>query len=335
MRTFIARRLFSMLIVWLGVSILTFLIATVIPSDPVALRLGPKATPEAIQHWRHEYGLDQPLPQQYLRFASGLLHLDLGTSIWSGRPVMRDLADYFPATLELTLLTMLLAVGLGIPLGILAANHPHSFYDRLVQVLSTIGLALPLFWVGLVFQLFFYRQINIFPLDGRIDLVIGPPVHVTGLYILDSLLTLDLPRLGSSLLHAVLPAFTLSLPAVGGVARMMRGSLLEVLSQDYIRAARAKGASWGYALRHHALKNALLPVVTLLGNTFNAMLAGAFVVEAIFNWPGLGWYATKVILASDYGAVVSITLVIAVICTLVNLLVDILYGALDPRIQLS
>ena len=324
-----------MILVWLGVSLLTFLIANVVPVDPVALRLGPKATPEAIVHWRHVYGLDLPLPQQYLNFLGGLAHLDLGNSIWSGRAVVRDLQDYLPATLELSGITILLAIGIGIPLGTLAASTHVRFFDWLVQFYSTVGLALPLFWIGLVFQLLFYRNLNILPFDGRINVILGPPVNITHFYILDSLLKGDWTRLGDTLVHAILPAFTLSLPAAGGVMRMTRGSMLETLGADYVRMAKAKGVPWNLVITRHALRNALLPVVTLLGNTFNALLAGTFVVEVIFNWPGLGWYATKAILASDYGAVVSITLVVAVICTVVNLVVDLLYAALDPRIRLD
>lgn len=324
-----------MLGVWLGVTVLTFLIANVIPSDPVALRLGPKATPESIAYWRHQYGLDQPMPAQYARFLGGLLRGDLGTSIWSGRPVVNDLRDYLPGTLELAGAAMLLAVGAGIPMGMWAADHPETLVDRLAQSLSTIGLALPLFFAGLVFQLMFYRSLGILPLDSRIDLALGAPVRVTGFYLLDSLLAGDGPRLASSLAHLLLPAVTLSLPALGAVARMTRGNMLAETGQDYVRTARAKGLTWPLVVRRHVLRNALLPVVTLSGNLFNAMLAGTVVVEAIFNWPGLGWYATRVILASDYGAVVSLTLVIAVLATFVNLAVDLLYGALDPRIQLG
>jgi peptide/nickel transport system permease protein len=275
------------------------------------------------------------LPAQYLRFLGGLFRLDLGQSIWSGRPITADLQDYLPATLELAFVTLVISLAAGIPLGVAAANTRSKFLDGLIQLLSTFGTALPLFWIGLVFQLVFYRNLKLLPFDGRIDLLLGPPVHRTGLYILDSLLAADWSRLASSLSHIILPAVTLGLPVLGGVIRMTRGSVLEVKGMDFIRTARAKGIPWKQVLNRHVLRNALLPVVTLTGNLFNAMLAGTFVVEAIFGWPGLGWYATRVILAYDYLAVVSITLVVAVLCTLVNLAVDLLYGVLDPRIQLD
>lgn len=335
MRVFLIRRLVSIVFVWWGVTLLTFFIANVIPSDPIVLRLGPKANPESVAYWRHKLGLDQPVPLQYIHYINGLFKGDLGNSIWSGRPIAQDLADYLPATVELSLSSLFLAVVFGIPLGLAATYRPDGIIDRLIQLLATFGLAMPLFWLGLVVQLLFYRQWDVLPLDSRIDLVIGPPHRLTGFYILDSLLQGDMQRFGNSLLHIILPSVTLAMPVLGALARMTRASVLEILTMDYVRTARAKGAHGLGLLVRHVLRNALLPVVTLLGNLVNSLLAGAFVVEAIFNWPGLGWYATRVILASDYGAVVSITLVIAFISTTVNLVVDILYKFLDPRIVLS
>jgi peptide/nickel transport system permease protein len=324
-----------MILVWVGVTLLTFVIANVIPSDPVALRLGPKATAESIQYWRHQYGLDQPLPQQYFQYLVGLFHGDLGLSVWSGRPVIDDLGDYLPATIELAFAAFIFSIVLGVPLGIFAAGKPNSFLDKIIQILSSFGLALPLFWLGLLLQLLFYRDIGLLPLDSRIDLVIGPPIKITGFYFLDSLLKMDWVRFFNSFKHLILPAITLSLPSLGAITRMVRGNTLDVLSRDYVRMARAKGASSRRVMWKHVLRNAMLPVVTLMGNIFNSLIAGVFVVEVVFNWPGLGWYATKTILASDYSAVVSITLIIAVISTTINLLIDLTYRILDPRIQLT
>lgn len=335
MSTFLIRRLFSMIFVWIGVTLLTFVIANVVPADPVAMRLGPKASPSAVEKMRREMGLDRPLPVQYVRYLGGLLRGDLGTSIWSGRPITRDLGDYLPATLELSIAALLLSVLVGIPLGLWAAIHLNHFPDRLVQSFSAAGLALPLFLFGMLLQLLFYRKLGWLPLDSRINMIYGPPQRITGFYIIDSLLHLDFFRLGSSLIHLLLPAVTLSLPAIGAIARMMRASTIEVLGQEYVRAARARGLPRKLLLWRHVVTNALLPVVTLIGNTFNALLAGTFVVEVVFDWPGLGWYATKVIRALDYGSIVSVTLVIAILCTTVNLIVDLLYRRLDPRIQLT
>jgi peptide/nickel transport system permease protein len=335
MRTFLLRRVFTIILVWLGVILLTFIITNVIPSDPVALRLGPKASPEAIAYWRHEYGLDQPLPKQFVDYVGNLLRGDLGVSIFSGRQIGRDIALYLPATLELALSAILITILAGIPLGVQAARHKGSLLDRFVMGLSSFGLAVPLFWLGLVLQLLFYRQFDLLPLDSRITLYLGAPEHITGLYVVDSLLSLDLQRLGSSLTHLILPTITLSLFTLGAVARMVRASTLENLNADYARMARAKGATEARVFWSHVVRNSLLPTVTVLGNTFNALLAGVFVVEVVFNWQGIGWYATKSILSADYTAIMGVTLIIAIISTTLNLLVDILYGALDPRIQYS
>jgi peptide/nickel transport system permease protein len=324
-----------MILVWAGVSILTFIIANVVPRDPVALRLGPKATAASIENLKKQLGMDRPLPEQYLHYMTDLFKGDLGTSVMTGRPIIKDLGDYFPATVELSLAAIGVTIVLGIPLGVLAANKKGSVLDHTIQFLATFGLAVPLFWLGLIFQLLFYRQLNILPLDSRIDAVLGPPERIFGMYILDSLLRGDWTRLGNALVHLILPTATMCFFTVGGLARMVRASTIETLGTDYIRAARAKGVAGTRLLFRHVLRNSLLPAVTVLGNTVNALLAGAFVVETIFNWSGLGWYATKAILSADYFVVVSVTLIIAVICTTVNLLVDLAYHTLDPRIQLN
>jgi len=335
MRAFLIRRIFTIILVWLGVILLTFIITNVIPSDPVALRLGPKASPDAIAYWRHAYGLDQPLPKQFIDYVGNLLQADLGVSIFSGRQISQDITTYLPATLELALSAILVTILIGIPLGVQAARNKGGGLDRFVMGLSSFGLAVPLFWLGLVLQLLFYRQLDLLPLDSRINLFLGGPEHITGLYVLDSLLTLDIQRLSSSLAHLILPTVTLSLFTLGGVARMVRASTLENLSADYTRMARAKGATETRIFWGHVVRNSLLPTVTVLGNTFNALLAGVFVVEVVFNWQGIGWYATKSILSADYTAIMGVTLIIAIISTTLNLLVDILYGVLDPRIQYS
>jgi peptide/nickel transport system permease protein len=335
MRTFLLRRLLTIVLVWFGVILLTFLITNVIPSDPVALRLGPKASPEAISFWRHEYGLDQPLINQFIRYISNLLNGDLGVSIFSGRPISKDIGIYLPATLELASLAILVTLLAGIPLGVFAARRRGGWLDRFVMGLSSFGLAVPLFWLGLVLQLLFYRELDILPLDSRISIFLGSPTHVTGLYVIDSLISLDGQRLVSSLAHLILPTVTLSMFTLGSVARMVRASTLENLTADYARMARAKGAQESRVFWGHVVRNSLLPTVTVLGNTFNTLLAGVFVVEVVFNWPGIGWYATKSILAADYIAIIGVTLIIAMISTTLNLMVDILYGVIDPRIQYS
>ena len=224
-------------------TLLTFVITNVIPSDPVALRLGPKASPEAIAFWRHEYGLDQPLPNQFLSYIGNLLRGDLGVRYFRDAKSARISGIYFPATLELALAAILVTILGGIPLGVFAAKKRGGWLDRFVMGLSSFGLAVPLFWLGLVLQIFFYRQLDLLPLDSRITIYLGTPEHVTGLYVLDSLFSLDFATAGSSLAHLILPTITLSMFTLGGVARMVRASTLENMTADYARMARAKGAT--------------------------------------------------------------------------------------------
>ena len=335
MRYFIVRRLFSIVLVWIGVSTLTFFIANVIPSDPVLLRLGPRAKPEELDYWRHQYGLDLPLPLQYVNYLRGVLQGNLGVSIFTGRPVLTDLKDYLPGTIELTLASFLIILVIGIPVGIYAATHYNSIFDRVSDLLASAGMALPVFWLAIVMQLIFYRRLNLLPLDSRIDMVLGAPPHVSGLFILDSLLARDMPRLKSSLQHIILPSVTLSLASLAGILRQVRANILDTLRADFVRTARAKGVPERIVINRHVLRNSFLPVITMSGMLLINLLSGAFIIETIFNWPGIGWYAIRAIISSDYNAVVSITLVIAVICTMINLFVDILYSILDPRIRLT
>jgi peptide/nickel transport system permease protein len=314
---------------------LTFFIANVVPSDPVLLRLGPRAKPEQLAFWRHQYGLDLPLPVQYLHYLGGVMQGNLGESIISGRPILTDLKDYLPGTIELTFVSFLIIILIGIPAGIYASTHYGSVFDHVSDFLASAGMGLPVFWLALIMQLIFYRALSWLPLDSRIDMVLGAPPRITGLFILDSLLARDMPRLQSSLQHVILPALTLSLASVAGILRQVRANILDTLKSDYVRTARAKGAPERIVINHHVLRNSFLPVITMSGMLLINLLSGAFIIETIFNWPGIGWYAMRAIIVSDYNAIVSITLVLAVICTVINLLVDILYSVLDPRIRLT
>jgi len=314
---------------------LTFFIANVIPSDPVLLRLGPRAKPDEIAFWRHQYGLDLPLPVQYLKYLGGVVQGDLGDSILTNRPILVDLKDYLPGTIELTSVSFLMIILVGVPVGIYASTHFGSIFDRVSDFLASAGMGLPVFWLALIMQLIFYRALSLLPLDSRIDMVLGPPPRITGMFILDSLLASDMPRLLSSLQHIILPAVTLSLASVAGIMRQVRANILDTLKSDYVRTARAKGAPERIVITRHVLRNSFLPVITMSGMLLINLLSGAFIIETIFNWPGIGWYTIRAIVSSDYNAVVSVTLVIAVLCTIINLLVDILYSALDPRIRLT
>jgi peptide/nickel transport system permease protein len=294
--------------VLLGVSVLTFFISHVVPSDPARLAAGPHASAEQVQQLRRQLGLDRPLPEQYWMYMSGLLRGDFGYSLFSRRPVVEDLRDYFPATVELTVAAMLICLIVGIPLGVLSAVHKDRLLDHLARVVCIGGVGIPIFWLALLAQLLFYRW-------------------------LDVLLTGNWPVLASSLSYLILPAITLAFASLAWVARVTRISMLETLGQDYIRTARGKGMPERSVIYVHALRNALIPTVTLVGLQTGALLAGAFLVEIIFSWPGIGYYTVNAIMAMDFNAIMSTTLLVAVVYTIANLVVDIVYIALDPRIS--
>jgi peptide/nickel transport system permease protein len=335
MTNFLIRRFFSMIVVWVGVATLTFFIANVIPSDPVRLRLGPKSNEAAVEKARKEFGLDKPLPVQFFNYFGSLLKGDLGQSIRTNQPVLSDLEKFFPATLELTLTSAILIILIAIPLGVLAAIHFGSFFDRICDLAASSFMGLPIFWTALIMQLFFYGFLNILPLDSRIDLLLGAPQHITGLFILDSLLTRDWPRLISSIQHIILPTVALSIASFAEIFRQVRANVLETLKTDFVRTARAKGLPGRLVTLRHVLRNSLLPVVTMFGLLLSDLLSGAFIIEYIFNWPGIGMYGMQSVIGVDYSAVVSVTLMVALICTITNLLVDLTYKLLDPRIQLT
>jgi peptide/nickel transport system permease protein len=335
MLTFLARRLGFLVFVILGVSVLTFVVSHVVPADPAALIAGKDATPEKLAQIRHTLGLDKPLPLQYVAYMANLVHGNLGLSSYSRRPVLQDFVDYFPATIELTLYALVLCVLLGVPLGVYAGVSRGGVVDHVSRIGSIGGSALPLFWLGLVLQLIFYGRLGWLPESGRLDAFMATPHHITGMYTVDSLLTLNVAALGSSLKHVILPAITLALSSLALVVRVTRASMVDVLAQDYIRTARAKGVPRRFVVMRHALRNALIPTTTLLGLQVGNLLSGAFLVEIVFSWPGIGFYSVNAIENFDYQAIMSITVLVAVVYTFVNLLVDIAYTKLDPRIRFA
>jgi len=261
-----------------------------------------------------------------------LLHGDLGQSISSHRPVLSDIADYFPATVELTIYALALCLAVGLPLGVVSALARDRWPDHLVRIFSIAGVALPLFWLGLVLQVILYGRLHLLPAEQRLDLFMSAPRHITGMYTFDSLLTGNWAALGNSLRHVVLPALTLAFAALATMTRVTRASVLEALDQDYIRTARAKGVRRRRVVYRHALRNALIPTTTLMGLQVGNLLGGAFLVEIVFSWPGIGFYSVQAIRAFDYAAIMGVTIIIAVAYTMVNLVVDVLYVVLDPRI---
>ena len=330
---FLIRRLVGIAAVMIGVSVITFAISHVIPADPAVAALGDHATDEQIAAFRAEYKLDRPLPEQYLTYVNDLLHGDLGRSIRTRRSVADDLADSFPATFELSFTALLVSIVVGIPAGIWSAISRGRLPDVVVRVLALAGGSIPVFWLGLIVIGLGYYQLGWFPGGGRIDAFVAPPPLRTGLYVVDSLVAGDVEALRSSLIHLVLPALTLGYFSTAVITRMTRSSMLEVLGQDYMRTAEAKGLRERTVVLRHGLRNALIPTVTIIGLTFGSLLSGAVLTETIFSWPGLGRYATASAVSLDFPAVLGVTLLAAVVYPVANLVVDVAYYWLDPRIQ--
>ena len=330
---FLLRRVVGIAAVMIGVSVITFAISHVVPADPAVAALGDHATDAQIAAFRAEYRLDRPLPEQYATYVVGLLHGDLGRSIRTRRSVADDLADSFPATLELSLAALGISLLIGIPAGIWSAIYRGRLPDVIVRIAALAGGSLPVFWLGLIVIGLIYYQLGWFPGGGRLDTFVSPPPTRTGLYVVDSVLALDVDALRSSLIHLVLPSLTLGYFSTAVVARMTRSSMLEVLGQDYMRTARAKGLAERLIVVRHGLRNALIPTVTVIGLTFGSLLSGAVLTETIFSWPGLGRYATASAISLDFPAVLGVTLLAAIVYPVANLAVDIAYYWLDPRIQ--
>jgi peptide/nickel transport system permease protein len=336
--TYVTRRLAFALLVVVGASIVTFFIARVVPSNPAAKWVGPHPTKEQLEKARVELGLDQPLHIQYLRYMEQVLGGDFGVSVRTHHPINDDLKTYLPPTIELVLAGMLLAVGIGIPLGVLSGAKKGRPIDHFSRLFAVAGVSIPSFWLALLLQLFFFGVLGILPLGGRVDnriILYYPIEHITGLYIPDSLLTGNLVAFKDSLLHMILPAFTLATYPLGLTIRMTRSTMIEILAEQYITAARAAGIRERTVLYRLALKNAIMPTLTMLGLSLVYALTGSILVEVIFSWPGLGNYLAAAILSIDFPAIMAVTLMVTVLYVLVNLLLDVLQSVLDPRVELS
>ena len=335
MARYIARRLLLMVLVIVGMSVITFALSRLVPGNPARLLAGPHARQEQVDALARQYHLSGPVLEQYGVYMSGLLHGDLGLSVTTRRPVTEDLAQYLPATIELTVTAFLLTALLGIPLGVISAMKRGSAVDHASRLFSVAGVSLPIFWLGLILQVIFYKHLQLLPVGGRLGTLDIEPPRVTGAYLIDSLLAGDRSLFGSALLHLLLPAATLAAGSLAVVTRMMRASVLETMGTDYVRTARAKGLPESSVLRRHVVRNAFMPTLTVLGLQVGYLLAGNFLVESVFNWPGIGLYAIDAISNLDYAAIMGVTLVVSVIYVVVNLVVDLLYLVLDPRITYS
>lgn len=332
MAAYLMRRIVGIVIVLIGICVLTFVLSRILPADPARGAIG-KAGAEHYAAMREKMGLDRPLYEQFGRYVSSLAQGDLGYSYSSRRPVAEEIAAYLPATFELTVAALGLALLIGIPLGVWAAARHGGAADRLAGWAAFGGVALPLFVVGLVFQVIFYRHLDWLPAAGRIAPGLGAPEQITGMFTVDSLLTGDWDRFGSSVEHLILPAATLAIPLAAILSRLVRTAMIEALGKDYVRTARSKGLAEQRVVYRHALRNAMLPAVTMLGMLFGSLLGGAFVIEVVYNFPGLGLYVLDSILRAETAPIVSSTLIIATVYMLANLVVDIAYVFIDPRIR--
>lgn len=316
-----------------GLVCLTFVISNIAPSDPAALAAGPDAGRSQIEQVRRDYGLDKPLPEQFMRYVADLVRGDFGRSVATGRPVATDLARYFPATLELVILAMLMGVLLGVPLGVFAALRKDGPADHLTRIFAVSGIALPPFWFGLLLQLAFAAWLGLLPTSGRLSVFTEPPDGITGLLLLDSLLHGDFVLFREALSYIILPAIVLSLPCLASILRVNRSEMLEALRMDYIVAARAHGVTPWRLVMVHALKNAMLPTLAIIGLRWGWMMSSTVLVETVFDWPGIGLYAVSSAIAGDFKPVMGVTLIIGLNFMIANLIVDLLYGVLDPRLR--
>ena len=317
----------------IGISILTFTLSHVVPADPASAAAGLDATEEQVAAIRERLGLNEPLPVQYFVYMGNLLHGDFGQSVGSSTPVINDFLRYLPASVELGAFAVLLYVPAGILLGVLSSRAAGGKIDALTRALAVLGVSVPVFWLGLMAQIVFYGELSWFPATGRISSVYGPPPATTSLFTVDWLLAGNLPAFVDVVWHMILPAAVLAVGNLTVVMRMTRSSMLEVEGQDYVRTARAKGLSESLIVRRHILRNAMIPVVTVVALQMAAVIAWQFLVEDIFSWPGIGTWAVNSILNFDFNAVMLITLFSAGLYVVLNFLADVAYLILDPRIH--
>jgi peptide/nickel transport system permease protein len=336
-RDYILRRLLLVPPLLLGVTLVTFVLSHAVPADPVAAHLGQSAMLDEsiVAAFKREWGLDRPLHEQYLSYLGHLATGKLGRSLLSKRAVEDDIAQFLPNTIVLATSATLLAVVLGVPLGVLSAVRRNSPLDHAVRAVSLIGVSMPVFWLALVSLFLFYFRLDWVPGPGMLDKSITPPTRVSGVLLLDALLAGDLAAFGNALHHLVLPSLVLASFSLGLIARVTRSSMLETISQDFMRTARAKGLMERVVVLRHALGNALIPTVTVVGLAYGNQLGGAVLTETIFAWPGIGRYAYQAAASLDFPAVMGVTMLIAAIYIGVNLFVDVLYGLIDPRIRVG
>lgn len=335
MTRFILRRLLLALPALFGLLVLTFIMLRVLPNDPSAALAGENATPEQIAAVRKAYGFDEPLWKQFVIYVGQVARADFGNSIISNRPVVSDIAFRLPATIELTFASLLFAAVVGIPLGTMAAVWHNSPFDHVMRVVTVGGLAIASFWFAIILQIVFSMELDWLPLRGRFPVGVDPPANITGMYLIDSLITLRFDQFGHALAHIIMPALTLSLGGLASIARFTRAGVLETMQKDFVHYAEAAGYARKRIIWVYVLRNSVVAATTQIGLLFGTLISSAVAVEAIFDWPGVGSYAVSAILTSDYKAVLAVTLIVGVIYALVNIVVDVVHALLDPRVAES
>ncbi len=334
---YILRRLVLTIPLLFGITLIAFAISHAVPGDPVTANLGQKAMsdPKIVAAFEAEWGLDKPIPQQYIIYLGNLVQGDLGRSIKSRRPVMEDLRAFLPATIELATAAIFFGALLGLILGLISALMRNSWIDHGVRMVSLFGVSMPVFWLALLALFIFYARLGWAAGPGRLDVGLEPPPHITGLLTVDSIIAGDWVVFRNALSHLFLPAVVLGAYTTGLITRVTRSAMLEVLGEDYIRTARAKGLNTRTMLVRHAMRNAMIPIITVIGFSYGNLLAGTVLIENIFAWPGIGQYAYRASTSLDFPAIMGVSMTIALIFIITNLIVDVLYFILDPRLRAS
>ncbi len=332
---YVARRILLMAVVLIGISIITFCISHFVPGDPLAANLGQSAMsdPEIVAAYQRKWGLDQPLPVQYLSYMKNLLRGDMGMSIRTQQPVVSDLGRFIPATFEMATMATIISIIFGLLFGVISAAKHNKAADHIFRFVSLVGISIPAFWLSILCLYFFYLKLGIAPGSGRVGTEWAGAKFPTGFLLLDAVMYGEPTLFWDALRHLIMPSMVLAAGTMGILTRTVRSSMLEVMQQDYLRTARAKGLSSGRVMRHHVIRNGLIPSVTMFGLSYGSLLGGTVLVETIFSYPGVGLYAYKAATTLDFPAIMGTTLFIAAVNVIMNFIVDIIYAAIDPRIR--
>ena len=333
MKLFILKRFVMIGITLLGLSVIVFVVSRVAPGDPAKVAAGPDATEEMVQVIRKEFNLDQPLPVQYFNYVRGLLRGDFGRSIRTRHQVWEDIKTFLPATFELVFVSISFAILLGVLFGVLSAVYRDTWIDHSTRFFSVAGVAVPMFWLGIMLQILLAAKFHLLPIGGRLDTMVMPPTPITRFFLIDSLLTGNWVVFKNAFAHILLPAFVLSFPALASITRINRAEMLEVLRKDFVLNEKAQGVSNRLIIWKYALKNAFIPTLTMIGLRYGWMLGGTILVETVFDWPGIGQYAVAAAVYSDFQPVMGVTIILGLNFMIANLLVDLGYGFLDPRVR--